>query len=185
MFLTEHTIAHSVKVANIMSLLAPTYHLIPTHMYILGLLHDIGKLNTEGTKIELKKSEGHAYKGGELLKGLDFPYWQEVFFHGHPEHGYKSPAMDLLNSIDLSVNSEGIVIDQTARLYSISRRYGETSDQYARARMIIDNLKEENYSLWFPSALRLLQAVQRCANVEDATIHNLFAMINGDKYQKQ
>lgn len=93
--------------------------------------------------------------------------------------------MDLLNSIDLSVNSEGIVVGQTARLYSISRRYGETSDQYTRARMIIDNLKEENYSLWFPSALRLLQAVQRCAKVEDATIHNLFAMINGDKYQKQ
>lgn len=181
MFLTNHTIAHSVKIANIMSILALKYDLDPKHMYILGLLHDIGKLNTENTEIKLSASKGHAFKGGEILKEMNFPYWKEVYNHGHPELNYHSKAMNLLNAIDLSVNSEGMVIGQVSRLRNIEKRYGKNSEQFLNARLIVDYIKENEPSLYFPSAIRLLRSVSEFVEVDEKTIGKICRIVNGEK----
>lgn len=142
MKLEEKVIKHSVGVAEFMSEYAkthPKFQMDPERYYVLGLLHDIGKLTEEGKE---KKYNGHAMKGGELLESLGFSYSKEVKHHGHPEDGFFSVTWMILNLADLSVNQEGERVNIYDRLYDIGMRYGESSERYLRAKDIIETLTE-------------------------------------------
>ena len=142
MYLTEHTIQHSVKVAEIMSKICKRFgeNLNPEDMYLLGLVHDIGKLLNENKKPILLESVGHAHRGGAILEQNGYQYSDEVFHHGHPEEDYRTPAWYLLNAVDLAVDKNGVLIGHNLRMLDIQNRYGKDSVQYKRARRILDEI---------------------------------------------
>lgn len=102
-------------------------------MYTLGFLHDIG-YEVGNTPI------AHSKRGGELLKRQGYKYWQEVYFHGDPDSGYSSEALDLLNLADLSVSTTGVDVGYKKRMRGVLDRYGEDSYQYKNAKKILNNL---------------------------------------------
>lgn len=142
MYLTEHTIQHSVKVAEIMSKICKRFgeNLNPADMYLLGLVHDIGKLLDENKKPILSESVGHANRGGKILLENGYQYSKEVYHHGHPEDNYRSRAWYLLNAVDLAVDKNGVLIGHNLRMLDIQNRYGEDSVQYKRAKRILDEI---------------------------------------------
>ena len=97
-------------------------------MFILGYVHDIGYEFAEN-------QPDHAAIGGLLLKEQNYPYWQEVYWHGKINAGYASDALQLLNTVDMCIDSAGNPVDIHARLADIMSRYGENSVQYKEARI--------------------------------------------------
>lgn len=141
--LPEHVLRHSVGVAEFMAHYAETHKKLqadPHQFYLIGLLHDIGKLYPNDPP--LPKYKGHAKKGGELLRDMGFTKYKDILHHGHPEDGYFSVVWMILNLADMSVNHEGKVIPITERLKSISKRYGVDSDEYKHTEEMIAILKE-------------------------------------------
>ena len=108
----------------------------PDGMYVLGLLHDIGKLYG---------FENHEKVGAEILSGVGFSYAKEVELHGKPQDDYSSYALDLLNSADLSVNPAGEYVGHRSRLYNIGMRYGFESEQYMNAKTLSKKLIEKGF----------------------------------------
>lgn len=147
--LDKAVIAHSVGVAEFMAEWATThrtkYCFNPCHCYVLGLLHDIGKLCPNDTPDGKGRYKGHARKGGELLEEMGFYKYREVMHHGHPEEKYYSVLLSILNMADLSVNGKGERVSVNDRLAGIRKRYGEDSDEYRRAATIVRHLKEERF----------------------------------------
>lgn len=105
-------------------------------MFVLGILHDMGY------EVEANP-EGHAKRGGELLKRQGYIYWREVYHHGDVYAAYSSEALDLLNFCDMSVNSNGEDVGTKDRLLEIFHRYGENSYQYKNAKIIIERICDE------------------------------------------
>lgn len=149
MRLNEKTLKHSVGVAEFMADWAEKnykYQFDPNEMYVLGLLHDIGKLYSgEPDPSGRAKYKGHAKKGGALLKELGFNHWREVAHHGHPEDEYWSIRLMVLNLADLSIDGNGEPCPITKRLASIKCRYGENSEEYQRATTIVDDLIKHGF----------------------------------------
>ncbi len=138
---------HSVGVAEFMADYIRTRHpdKDPYPYYVLGLLHDIGKLYPGDPTTGNNRYKGHARKGGELMKDMGFVYWKEIAHHGHPEDAYWSSLLMLLNLADLSVNGKGEIIPIASRIADIGRRYGEDSEEYHNARRIREQLEKAGF----------------------------------------
>lgn len=125
---------HSLTVANEMRKLAPLYRLDPLEMYTLGFLHDIGYGLSEN-------GDDHNFVGGEHLRQTtNYKYWQEIFWHGYSTAPYSSPALDLLNYVDLRTSPYGDVISTEERLDNIASRYGYGSSKYTMAKELVGRL---------------------------------------------
>ena len=106
-------------------------------LFLLGYLHDIG--------YEFGINENHNVIGGNLLKGSNYKYWQEVYYHGIPNSEYKSLYLDILNTADMMIDKYGNDVGFDKRLENIKKRYGEDSIQYINSFKIINELKGDNY----------------------------------------
>ena len=131
---------HSYAVANKMIELGKEKSLSEIELqelFLLGYLHDIGyKFGT---------NEIHNVIGGNLLKGSNYKYWQEVYYHGIPGSEYKSLYLDILNTADMMIDKYGNDVVFDKRLEDIKKRYGEDSIQYINCFKIINELKGDNY----------------------------------------
>lgn len=153
--LKESILRHSIGVAEFMAEWATTHPergYGPDEMYVLGLLHDIGKIypivreTDDGIEVDdsvKNPYKGHGRKGADLLERLGFIYSKEVRHHGHPEDPYYSCKLMLLNLADMSVDGTGQVIPVERRLRSIKRRYGDDSEEYAHAEQIVRQLVDQ------------------------------------------
>ena len=128
--LNENVHLHSKGVAEIMFALSDGN----PEMYILGMLHDTGKLYGR---------EEHAENGAYMLRNMGFKYWQEVLHHGDPKSTYVSQELKWLNAADLLVNSKGQKIRCKDRLVDIECRYGFDSDIYRKAEKLSLILQDE------------------------------------------
>ena len=139
--LPEPILKHSVGVAEFMAEYAEIHGGDPHEYYVVGLLHDIGKLYPGDPDPEGKSMyKGHPKKGGELLKEMGFNYYKEILHHGHPEDGYFSRMWLVLNLADLSINGKGEKIPVLTRLKDIKNRYGKYSEEYEHASQMVDIL---------------------------------------------
>lgn len=120
-FLPDKVLKHSKSVADVMYQLSSD---MAEEMYVLGLLHDIGKIYGH---------ENHEQNGYMLMESLGFKYSKEILYHGKMQTDYKSKALDILNAADLSVDSEGNIIGYKNRIEDIGSRYGYDSDEYCEA----------------------------------------------------
>ena len=128
--LPNYVVAHSVGVAKFMAewaSLHPKEGLMSDEMYILGLLHDIGKIypanfdmNTGKEKANVNGNiyKGHAHKGGSLLSDLGFHFAK-----------------------DLSVNGEGNIISIKERIDDVGVRYGLDSEEYRHCINVVGRLE--------------------------------------------
>ena len=131
--ITNNKLKHCKTVAEYMYIHADERLVDKEDMYTLGLLHDIGYLFGK---------EGHNKSGGKHLRSQGYKYWCEVYFHGSVGVEYKSYELDLLNKADMMVNKEGKLVGYDERLKDIKARYGETSEQYLNAVIIVKDLKD-------------------------------------------
>jgi len=137
MGIDENRIKHIFAVARLMSDNAEKFGLDKEEMFTLGLLHDIG--------YEFGGSDEHHTLGGSILEKQNYKYFREVLHHGKPNCGYVSPALDLLNFADMSVNRLGEVVGFEKRLEDIKTRRGENSPHYQNSKAIIDDLKQKGF----------------------------------------
>ena len=131
---------HSYAVANKMIELGKEKSLSEIELqelFLLGYLHDIG--------YEFGINDNHNVIGGNLLKGSNYKYWQEVYYHGIPNSEYKSLYLDILNTADMMIDKYGNDVGFDKRLENIKKRYGEDSIQYINSFKIINELKGDNY----------------------------------------
>ena len=127
---------HSYAVANKMIELGKEKSLSEIELqelFLLGYLHDIG--------YEFGINENHNVIGGNLLKGSNYKYWQEVYYHGIPNSEYKSLYLDILNTADMMIDKYGNDVGFDKRLDDIKNRYGENSIQYKNCVKIINELR--------------------------------------------
>ena len=146
--LPEPIMKHSIGVAEFMAKYAeehPNLHLNPYKYYVIGLLHDIGKLYPGDYDPNGKNLfKNHAQKGGALLEDLGFYFAKDIKHHGHPEDKYYSRTWLILNLADLSVNGKGEIINIEDRIRNIGERYGKNSEEYLNAKTMYEILKKEN-----------------------------------------
>jgi putative nucleotidyltransferase with HDIG domain len=128
--LENKVILHSKGVAEVMYKLANENK---EEMYLLGLLHDIGKL---------RGFEDHEKNGAILLTHIGIKYPNEIYYHGKIQDEYSSPELDLLNAADLSVDSEGNIVGYQKRIEDIGNRYGFESTEYKNAITLSKTLLE-------------------------------------------
>ena len=100
---------------------------------ILGLNHDIGYEFCSNT-IE------HNIVWEEILKNNNYKYCKEVYYHGNPNTDYNSLYLKILNMADMQIDRYGNDVWYKNRLDDIKFRYGEESNQYKNARMVINKL---------------------------------------------
>ena len=147
--LPEPILRHSVGVAEFMANYAkkhPELHADPYEYYIVGLLHDIGKLYPGDPDTNGKNQyKNHAAKGGALLEKMGFCYAEAVKHHGHPEDWHRSDTWYILNLADLSVNSKGEAVDIRSRVKNIGERYGKNSKEFHNAKTLLELLRKEGY----------------------------------------
>lgn len=135
--ISEDRVKHSLSVGKLMYQLSKNKGWLEEKcqdMFILGYLHDIGYEFSEN-------QNEHPKKGGLLLKQQNYPYWQEVYYHGLIDIEYKSKELDLLNYADMSIDSKGNNVGFLKRLEDIEIRYGVDSKQYKDARKIVETLR--------------------------------------------
>lgn len=128
MEITNDKIKHCISVANYMYTHAQDYDLCAEEMYIVGLLHDIGYINT---------IKGHARYGANLLRKMGL---SENYIYAIQEHGSNltqlskiTPELLLLVQADLQIDYKGNVVGYKDRLEDIKTRYGNESEQYLTA----------------------------------------------------
>ena len=96
--MSEKVLKHSEAVGRVMRKISKENQ---DEMYVLGLLHDIGK--AYGFK-------DHELTGFELMNKMGFKYSREIMYHGRLQNEYNSSALNILNAADLSVDSTGQII---------------------------------------------------------------------------
>ena len=133
----ENRIKHILSVARLMKENATKWGLDPEEMFTLGYLHDIG--------YEFGGSEEHHINGASLLAKQGYKYIQEILYHGKPDVGYESPALDLLNFADMHINKKGEYVSFADRLEDIANRRGKDSPHYKNCKVVIDRLLEKGF----------------------------------------
>lgn len=110
---------------------AEEYGLDVELMYILGLLHDIGRI---------RGGKNHEKNGAELMAWCGYIYANQILYHGYtPSKYFEKFGKDadingtlvLLWEADLMVDTKGNLVGFDARLEDIGKRYGTDSDIYA------------------------------------------------------
>lgn len=133
----ENRAKHIMSVARLMKENAEKFGLDPEEMFLLGYLHDVG--------YEFGGSEEHHLKGAEMLANQGYKYVQEILFHGKPNVGYESPALDLLNYADMHINKKGEYVSFADRLEDIANRRGKNSPHYQNCKVVIDDLLAKGF----------------------------------------
>lgn len=138
MGLNRNRMTHCLEVAKLMKELAlkahPGEYCWAEGMFTLGLLHDIGYEFTDS-------AAEHAHKGGQHLKGSNYLYWKEVYYHGDSKSIYHSEALDLLNTADLQVTADGHRVTVAERLKDIKTRHGINSPLYKNLKSLAQQLR--------------------------------------------
>ena len=129
--LNKDILQHSQAVAELMLKISNR-----EDMYILGLLHDIGKL---------QGMSNHAENGAVICRKLGFKFDKEIMYHGKMQADYDSYELNLLNMADLTVDNKGNVVGYSARIENIGERYGKQSSEYLAAKELANNLKEKGF----------------------------------------
>ena len=128
---------HSIAVARKMVEIGKEYNLTDEQLkelFLLGYNHDIG--------YEFCNNENHRIVGGNILKANNYRYWQEVYYHGEIDIEYSSIYLDILNKADMQIDKYGNDVGYDKRLEDIKTRYGEESNIYKKAKILINNLKK-------------------------------------------
>ena len=136
--MNEDRLKHSIAVARKMVEIGKKYNLNEEQLqelFVLGYNHDIG--------YEYGNNENHRVIGANILKQNNYKYWQEVYYHGEIASAYHSVYLDILNQADMQVDKFGNDVGYDKRLEDIKTRYGEDSDIYKKAEILINNLKGE------------------------------------------
>ena len=134
----RNRIFHSLAVANKMVEIGKSYNLKEDkleELFILGFNHDIG-YKFSNNKIE------HNIVGGNLLKNNGYKYWKEIYYHGNPNPSYKSLYLTILNMADMKIDKFGNDVGFKKRLEDIKMRYGEDSQEYKNANILISKLEK-------------------------------------------
>lgn len=132
----EDRLSHSIAVARKMVEIGRKYNFNEEQLqelFVLGYNHDIG--------YEFGNNENHRIIGGNILKLNNYKYWQEVYFHGEISSKYSSMYLDILNQADMQIDKYGNDVGYEKRLNDIKARYGEDSNIYKKAEILIDNQK--------------------------------------------
>lgn len=134
----EKRLKHSLAVARKMKIAVENepqkYSSSPEDMFYLGLIHDAAYEFSNN-------QEEHEHKGGEILKLNGYRYWEEVYYHGDPNSEYDSAELRLLNYADMTTGPDGTDITVEARLEDIADRYGYSSAQYHKAKLLAGKVK--------------------------------------------
>lgn len=129
---------HSIAVSRKMVEIGKSYNLNEEQLqelFVLGYNHDIG--------YEYGDNEKHRIVGGNILKESNYKYWKEVYYHGEINCEYHSLYLDILNKADMQINKYGKDVGYEKRLEDIKLRYGEDSNIYKKAKILINNLRKE------------------------------------------
>lgn len=138
----DNYLLHSYAVAWYMCVKAESRGLDPELMFLLGLLHDIGR--------EFG-NDAHEAVGASLLVKLHSKpnYIYALRYHGMPpteiidKYGEEAltPELLLLLEADMHVNNLGILVSYEDRLTDIRNRYGAESQEYKNSEQIVTYLK--------------------------------------------
>ena len=136
----ENRLKHSLAVARKMVTLGKEYKLNNNELqdlFVLGFNHDIG--------YEYGNNSNHGRIGGEILKGNNYKYWKEIYYHGDISAQYSSLYLEILNKADMQIDKYGNDVGYTKRLEDIKNRYGENSITYKNAEILVSKLRSENW----------------------------------------
>lgn len=131
---------HSLAVARKMVEIGKNKGLSETELqdlFILGYNHDIG--------YEFGNNASHRIIGGNILKQINYKYWQEVYYHGEITSAYHSMFLDILNQADMQIDKFGNDVGYEKRLEDIKIRYGENSEVYNKAKKLVNILRNEEF----------------------------------------
>ena len=106
-------------------------------LFILGYNHDIGYEFTDN-------GLNHNIIGGNLLKGSNYKYWKEIYYYGNPITEYNSLYLTILNQADMQIDKYGNDVGYEKRLEDIKSRYGNNSNIYNKAKILVDDFKKED-----------------------------------------
>lgn len=132
----EDRLKHSIAVARKMVEIGKKFNLNEEQLhelFILGYNHDIG--------YEYGDNENHRIIGGNILKESNYKYWKEIYYHGEINCEYSSLYLDILNKADMQISRYGNDVGYDNRLEDIKTRYGEDSNIYKKAKILISNIK--------------------------------------------
>lgn len=152
----ENRKKHSFAVAETCKQLAVALNLEqvdPNEMFLLGLLHDIGReFESEGNYnlfnvfFEDHENAGAAFLDSQGVLSTEIPgrykHSDAVRVHGSPTADLNDPVIWLLQEADMTTSHDGKPVTYTERLKSIGFRYGMKSEQYRTAEKIIRRLKK-------------------------------------------
>ena len=127
---------HSIAVARKMVSIGKNYNLSNEELqelFVLGYNHDIG--------YEYGNNENHRIIGGNILKQSNYKYWKEIYYHGEVNNQYCSLYLDILNKADMQIDKYGNDVGYDNRLEDIRNRYGEDSNVYKKAKILVDSLR--------------------------------------------
>ena len=133
----EDRLRHMYAVAKKMIEIGKEYNLTDIELqdlFLLGLNHDIG--------YEYGNNLDHAHIGGGILKRNNYKYWKEVYYHGDIYSNYSSLFLKILNNADMQIDKYGNDVGYDKRLDDIKNRYGEESDTYNNAKVLIEKCKK-------------------------------------------
>lgn len=138
--ITEDRLKHSLQVARNMERLAKEIFgwsdVKIREMFLLGYVHDVGY------EFSANQQE-HFSKGSLLMSTANYPYSQEIYWHGRPNATYKSDELLILNIADNITDSYGKTVTVTQRLENIKQRYGDDSQQFLDAQTLVKEIKNE------------------------------------------
>lgn len=129
----QHSLAVARKMESIVRKNADAFDCTPEEAFCLGFVHDLGY---EFCDI----GQSHEIIGGEILHDSGYIYWKEVFYHGNPNSSYSSIELDLLNFADMTTGPNGENMTFKDRLNDIRERYGQYSEQYINATLMVNRI---------------------------------------------